>query len=139
MYFKKHHHRNQTNRNIIIIAIGFLATVLAGTFVFQMYMGTIRTSSNATISVTIDNTAVKSQANYTISILDTSISRKLPPYSEQFTVYGNKNTRIPIHVTLSDIIVLRDTMYVRDSLAYIFLVVDTSVTGAILPRLIVSK
>lgn len=38
MYNKRHKSRNATNRNVIVIAVGFLATFMAVGFIYQSYV-----------------------------------------------------------------------------------------------------
>lgn len=139
MYFSKHRHRNQTNRNIIIIAIGFLATVLAGTFVFQMYMGVTRNSSKVLISITIDSSVPNIYVNSTFTILDTCISHTVLNTTKNFTLQVPYKTHIPIQVFVCDSVLLHDTVFVRDSVSYVFLQIDQINGGIIFPKLSVSK
>lgn len=120
MEFRKHTLRNQTNRNLIIIAIGFLATVLAGAFVFQVYMGTSLKLTESKLVITVDNQTNMELSNYTLHINNEVFTNFLPEneHSQSFTVRSGIN--VSIQFTLFDTIQTHNTLTIKDSVAYIF-------------------
>ena len=89
MKFEKHKRRNQTNRNLIIIAVGFLATVMAGALVFQVYVGKMENLKYKKVYLEIESQIPTDTLTYSFKIAnDTIFSNKL--------IQGKQNIEIPI-------------------------------------------
>ncbi|MFW5851389.1 MAG: hypothetical protein ACOCWB_04115, partial [Bacteroidota bacterium] len=101
MEFRKHSKRNQTNRNLIVIAVGFLATVMAGALVFQLYMKSAYEAQKVTVLVTVDNQMPDLHTTYSLNFYQDSVYHDiLQPGLFQKTIELNADERIPVSVRI---------------------------------------
>ncbi|MDA3882745.1 MAG: hypothetical protein PF481_05645 [Bacteroidales bacterium] len=127
MEFRKHSKRNQTNRNLIVIAVGFLATVMAGALVFQVYMKSAYDSQKVTVLVTVDNQIPDFTVAYSLDFYQDSVYHDiLQPGVFQKTIDLDAHERIPVSVRISDSVLMHDTIFVSDTSAYVFIQIEPS-------------
>jgi len=121
MEFNKHKHRNQTNRNLIIIAVGFLATIMAGAFVFQSYVSTTNTLNKRKVVVIVDNQTTTDYSNYTFTLgKDTSFTKKLVQGKDTSTIKVKTKSKQLVSFSLDNFPLITDSVWVHDSIGYVF-------------------
>jgi hypothetical protein len=125
MEFRKHSKRNQTNRNLIVIAVGFLATVMAGALVFQVYMKSAYDAQKVTILVTVDNQMPDLNTTYSLNFYQDSVYHDvLQSGLVQKTIELDAEKRIPISLCIADSVHMHDTIFVSDTSVYVFIQIE---------------
>ncbi|HRS18980.1 MAG TPA: hypothetical protein P5243_05720 [Bacteroidales bacterium] len=120
--FERHRKRNKTNKNLIIITIGFLCSVLVAAFVFQTYISKLhetKKNNPKILSITIENNSMVKELPYFLIIQHDTILRKTVHLGKQNYQIAWKWDTVPViqHI-LGTNYELRN-VYVNDSVSYI--------------------
>lgn len=122
--FERYRQRNKTNKNLIIITIGFLCSVLVAAFVFQMYVSKIHENKQLypkVLSITIDNTSINKEIPYFLIIQNDTILRKMVPAGKQNYQIAWKWDTIIIMQNIKGQNYLLPQVFVDDSISYIMI------------------
>ncbi|MFO7869203.1 MAG: hypothetical protein R6U95_07890 [Bacteroidales bacterium] len=142
MKFRKHSKRNNTSRNLIVIVVGFIATVMAGALVFQIYLKSEFKKPKIPIIVTVDNQTEQACPTYSLNFHQDTIYTTILEYGvSQKTIPVRKQKKIPVSISLCDTIRATDTIIVTDTTAYVFVEIKPApnTKKQFLTRLNVSK
>ena len=124
MKFNKHKHRNQTNRNMIVIAVSFLATAMAGALIFQTYVSKIENIKYKKVRVEIESSIPSDSLKYTFEISnDTAFSKPLLQGKEVLSIPVAGNAKKFVSFTLSNK-TYSDSLLIQDNIGYVFIVVN---------------
>jgi hypothetical protein len=135
MEFRKHNLRNKTNKYFIVIAIGFLATALAGVFIFQVYISS-NFSLKTMVYITIENDTDETTECHISFESDTIIKYSIAPGKYQKFLTLPSQEFITFTVQLDSGISALDSLSLRDSVAYLFIKIAPETNSIIdLPKM----
>lgn len=117
MKFQKHSHRNKTNRNIIVITVGFFATVLSGGLVYQTYVSKMENLSKRKFEISFENKSDLDSIPYIIKFEeeDTLIHSVLKTEKQTHVISIKKSSKQAFTV-LYEKTSFVDTLRVKDTL-----------------------
>ncbi len=127
--FERHRKRNKTNKNLIIITIGFLCSVLVAAVVFQTYITKVhetKKNNPKILSITIENTSMFKEIPCFLIIQKDTILQKTVHYGKQNYQIAWKWDTLPIIQNINSKEYLLPQVYVNDTVSYIMMQIKGS-------------
>lgn len=122
--FERHRKRNKTNKNLIIITIGFLCSVLVAAVVFQTYISKVqetRKNNPKILSITIENTSMYKELPYFLIIKNDTILRKTVHLGKQNYQIAWKWDTVLVLQNIKGKDYVLPQVFVNDSVSYIMM------------------
>ncbi|MDR1762094.1 MAG: hypothetical protein LBR55_06555 [Bacteroidales bacterium] len=129
LQFRHHHKRRQrTNRNLIIIVIGFLCTALVGAFVFQSYIGQldkIKHNNPHMLHISIENATPFEAIPYYLLVRNDTVLTKTLTKGKQFFEIPWKYDTVHVMQIFAGTPIETPNVCVPDSISYLMVTLDS--------------